>query len=67
MSKNDKPQKGKLLRVQFPKDETAEGILSGIRKLQDDWALRHPEKAHRLYPKTYNLKGERIIKPANSS
>lgn len=47
-NKQDKP-----IRVQFPKDATSKDILAIIRKLQDDWALKHPERAHELYPKRY--------------
>ena len=42
-----------MQRVQFSKDSTAEDILAGIRKLQDEWAKENPERAHTLYPKKY--------------
>jgi hypothetical protein len=47
-------------RVQFPKGADAKTILSGIRKAQDEWAKRNPEKAHRLYPNVYDEIGNRI-------
>ena len=55
-------KKDKLVRTQFPKDSTAEEILSGIRKVQDGWARRNPERAHELYPEVYSETGERIKK-----
>lgn len=50
----------KLTRVQFSKESTAEMIVSHIRRLQDEWALKNPEKAHRLYPKVFDETGKRI-------
>jgi len=50
----------KLKRVQFSKESTAEMIVSHIRRVQDEWALKNPEKAHRLYPKAYDETGKRI-------
>jgi hypothetical protein len=47
-------------RVQFPKGSTAKEILGNIKKIQDDWAKRNPEKAHRMYPKVYDIYGQRI-------
>jgi hypothetical protein len=55
-------KKDKPVRVQFPKDSTAEEILSGIKKAQDDWAEKNPERAHELYPNVYSETGERIKK-----
>lgn len=49
-------------RVQFGKEATAAEIADAIAGLQDEWAKRNPEKAHRLYPKVYDEKGERIKK-----
>ncbi len=54
---NEKP-----VRVQFKKNATAEDILAGIHKIQDEWAKRHPELAHRLYPKVYDENGKLIPK-----
>ncbi|MBV6451468.1 MAG: hypothetical protein MHPDNHAH_02206 [Anaerolineales bacterium] len=50
----------KLKRVQFSKESTAEMIVSHIRRVQDEWALKNPEKAHRLYPKVFDETGKRI-------
>lgn len=50
----------KLVRVQFGKDATARAIADGIRMAQDNWALRHPRKAHDLYPRVYDENGKRI-------
>jgi hypothetical protein len=47
-------------RVQFGRGSTAEQIAGVIRKLQDDWALKYPERAHRLYPEVYDENGKRI-------
>ncbi len=63
--KNDKPEKAeegedKPVRVQFGKNATAETILKGINMAQDNWALRHPEKAHELYPNVFDEYGKRI-------
>jgi hypothetical protein len=55
--KRDKPE-----RVQFPKDITAQGILDEIKKKQDEWAKKFPERAHRLYPKIFDEAGDRIKK-----
>ena len=52
---NEKPE-----RVQFPKGSTAKQIADAIRKLQNDWALKYPERAHRLYPEVYDENGKRI-------
>ena len=49
-------------RVQFPKGANAEQIVDGIEKVQDEWARRNPEKAHRLYPEVYDEAGNRINK-----
>jgi hypothetical protein len=46
-------KRSKLVRVQFPKDSDAEGILAGIRQLQQEWAKKYPNRAHRLYPDKY--------------
>lgn len=57
----DENQKNKKLkRVQFPKDFDAKAIAARIREIQDDWAKRYPERAHRLYPKVYDEAGNRI-------
>ena len=53
-------KKEKTVRVQFPKDATAEDIVDGIRKVQDEWAKKHPERAHKLYPDVYSETGDRI-------
>ena len=55
-------KKDKLIRTQFAKDSTAEDILSGIDKLQDNWAKKYPDRAHKLYPTVYSETGERIQK-----
>lgn len=49
-----------LKRVQFPKNVTAKQIVQHIRKSQDEWAKRFPERAHRLYPQVYDAQGNRI-------
>jgi hypothetical protein len=56
----EKTKTEKPIRVQFQKDVTAEGILSEIKKLQDEWAKKDPARAHRLYPNVYDEKGDRI-------
>lgn len=53
-------QNEKPVRVQFPKDYTARQIADAIRKMQDDWAKKYPERAHRLYPKIFDKDGNRI-------
>jgi len=57
---DEKKPEGKTERVVFGKDATAEQILDGIEAAQDAWAKKYPEKAHRLYPKTYDAQGKRI-------
>lgn len=49
-------------RVQFPKGATAKEIVQFIRKSQDAWAKKYPERAHRLYPQVYDAQGNRIQK-----
>lgn len=57
----NKTQKNKKLkRVQFPKGSDAKAIVARIREIQDDWAKRYPERAHRLYPTVYDEAGNRI-------
>jgi hypothetical protein len=51
---NEKP-----VRVQFPKDATAGSIADAIRNAQNEWARKHPERAHQLYPDVYSETGER--------
>lgn len=41
------------IRTQFLKGATATQIYDAIKQMQDAWAIKHPELAHRLYPKTY--------------
>jgi len=53
--KTEKPE-----HVQFPKESTAQEILGNIKKIQDEWAKANPEKAHRMYPKVYDIYGKRI-------
>jgi hypothetical protein len=53
--KTEKPE-----RVQFPKDSDAKQILTEVHKIQDAWAKRYPERAHRLYPEVYDDAGNRI-------
>lgn len=61
MAENKKSDpKNKPVRVQFPKGATSEAIVDAIDKLQNDWAKRHPEKAHKMYPKVWDEKGNRI-------
>lgn len=55
--------KQKPVRVQFGRGATAEHILDGIDKIQNEWALKNPEKAHQLYPKAFDEKGKRINRP----
>ena len=50
----------KTVRVQFPKDATAESIADAIERVQDEWAKKHPERAHALYPTVYSETGDRI-------
>lgn len=57
-----KKKKDSLVRVQFPKDSTAEDILAGIRHIQDKWAKKYPDRAHALYPEVFSETGERIKK-----
>lgn len=57
---NKKQRNKKLTRVQFPKDIGAKAIVDAIREIQDDWAKRYPERAHRLYPTIYDEAGNRI-------
>jgi len=52
---NEKP-----VRVQFKKGADAKNVLSAIKKLQDEWAKKFPEQAHRLYPNVFTENGERI-------
>ncbi|HEY4618304.1 MAG TPA: hypothetical protein VIH09_08935 [Flavobacterium sp.] len=54
-------------RVQFPKDSDAKSIFSGIRRLQDEWAKKYPDRAHRLYPKVFDENGNRIKRDAGAS
>jgi hypothetical protein len=52
---NEKP-----IRVQFQKGVDAKDILPAIKKLQDEWAKKFPERAHQLYPNVFTETGERI-------
>ncbi|HKJ38459.1 MAG TPA: hypothetical protein VJ972_06770 [Anaerolineales bacterium] len=63
--KKDKPEKEekdaeKPVRVQFGKDLTSRAMVDAINTMQNNWALRHPEKAHDLYPSVYDKNGKRI-------
>jgi len=58
--KNKKDEDKKNVRVVFPKDATAGDIAGEITKIQDQWAKRYPERAHRLYPTVYDEAGNRI-------
>ena len=60
-------EKQKLTRVQFPKDSDAKSVLSGIRRLQDEWAKKYPERAHRLYPKIFDINGNKILQDTGAS
>jgi hypothetical protein len=53
-------QHDKPVRVQFGKNPTAQSISAGIDKVQNEWALQNPEKAHRLYPAAFDEKGNRL-------
>ena len=53
-------KKNKPVRVQFGKEMDNRAILNAINETQDRWAKNNPEKAHRLYPKTYDAQGNRI-------
>ena len=55
-----KDEDKKNVRVVFPKDATAESIADGIKKIQNEWAKRYPERAHRLYPTVYDEAGNRV-------
>jgi hypothetical protein len=52
----------KPVRVDFGRNPTARAILDGIHKMQDEWAKRHPDRAHTLYPNIYDAEGNRIKK-----
>jgi hypothetical protein len=52
--------KEKNVRVQFPKDASAEEIVDAIDRVQNEWAKQHPQKAHELYPTVYDKDGNRI-------
>lgn len=54
--------KDKLTRVTFGKDASAERIADAIGEMQDAWAKKYPERAHKLYPNVYDEKGNRIKK-----
>ena len=54
-TKTEKPE-----RVQFPKGSTSQDILANIKNMQDEWAKKNPEKAHRLHPGVYDIYGNRI-------
>jgi hypothetical protein len=58
----EKGEKGteKPVREQFGKDADTKTIVESIRKIQTNWALERPEKAHGLYPNVYDEKGNRI-------
>lgn len=51
-----------LHRTQFSKDVTAKQIVAFIRKSQEEWAKKFPERAHRLYPTVFDEQGNRIPK-----
>jgi hypothetical protein len=52
---DDKP-----VRVYFGEATTARDIAIAIQKIQDNWALKFPERAHRLYPTVYNADRTRV-------
>ena len=58
--KNKKDEDEKNVRVVFPKDATAESIVDAINNIQNEWAKRYPERAHRLYPTVFDEAGNRI-------
>lgn len=62
MSDDKKDDKETIERVQFERGATAAEIADGISSIQDEWAKKYPDRAHKLYPKVYNEKGERIKK-----
>ena len=64
MAKKNKPDE-KPVRVQFQHGVTSREILKGIKQVQDEWAKKFPERAHRLYPTVWDENGDRI-KPAES-
>jgi hypothetical protein len=47
-------------RVYFDRNATSEAIAEAIGRSQDLWALRFPERAHRLYPEVFNADGTRV-------
>lgn len=55
-----KAVKKNLTRVQFSRDTTAKQIVQYIRKSQEEWAKKFPERAHRLYPEIFDEQGNRI-------
>ncbi|MBE7534299.1 MAG: hypothetical protein HS124_00990 [Anaerolineales bacterium] len=56
-----------LKRVQFKKDATAKEIWQYIRRSQDNWAKKFPDRAHSLYPTIYDENGNRILSPTQKA
>jgi hypothetical protein len=50
MANKKQTPKDKPDRQQFGRGSTAEQIADAIGKIQDEWAWKYPESAHRLYP-----------------
>jgi hypothetical protein len=48
--------------VKFKRGVTSKEILDHIHGMQDEWAAKNPEEAHRLYPTVYDEAGKRIKK-----